>query len=105
MIFFYGRNSFKVKTVQLSEIGIHSEVPGVVQFELRQQYGHLYWIPMFPMGSQWCVRKTDNKLYEVNSELLPTLNALPRRKLGWLAFAGPIIIGLVLLYFKIFGSF
>lgn len=102
MIFFYGRNSFKMKAVQLSEIGIHSAVPGVVQFELRQQYGHLYWIPMFSLGTQWCVRKTDNKLYEVNSELLPTLNALPRPKLGWIAFTGPILVGLGLLYYNIF---
>jgi hypothetical protein len=102
MILYYGRNSFKVKTVQLSDIGINTEVPGVVHFEYRQQYAHLYWIPMFPIGSQWCVRKTDNKLYEVNHELLPALNALPRRKMGWLAFAGPIIAALVLIYFRIF---
>jgi hypothetical protein len=103
MIFFYGRNSFKVRAVQLSEVGIHSEVPGVVQFELRQKYGHLYWIPMFSMGTMWCVRKTDNKLYEVNPDLLPTLNALPRPKRGWLAFAGPILFGIVLLLSQIFG--
>lgn len=102
MFFFYGRNSFKVKAVQLAEIGIHESVPGVVQFEYRQQYAHLYWIPMFPIGSMWCVRKTDNKLYEVSSELLPALNAVPRRKMGWLAFAGPIIIALVLLFGRIF---
>ena len=102
MIFLYGRNSFKVKTVQLSEIGIHTEVPGVLHFEYRQQYAHLYYIPMFPIGSQWCVRKTDNKLYEVSHELLPVLNAQPRRKMGWLAFAGPIIFALILIYFRIF---
>ncbi|QHS58619.1 hypothetical protein [Chitinophaga agri] len=98
----YGRNSFNAKTVQLSEIGIHEQVPGIVQFELRQQYAHLYWIPMFPIGSNWCVRKSDNKLYEVNYELLPALNALPRRKLGWVAFIGPILIAGGLLFARIF---
>lgn len=98
----YGRNSFNAKTVKLSEIGIHDQVPGVVQFELRQQYAHLYWIPMFPIGSMWCVRKSDNKLYEVSNELLPSLNSLPRRKLGWVAFIGPILIAVGFLFARVF---
>jgi len=100
----YGRNSFNAKTVELSELGIHSDVPGVVRFELRQQYAHLYWIPFFPIGSQWCVRKTDDKLYEVNAELLPALNALPRKKVGWIAFLGPILLGAGFLLFNLFGK-
>jgi hypothetical protein len=98
----YGRNSYNAKTVKLSEVGVHDQVSGIVQFELRQQYAHVYWIPIFPIGSMWCVRKTDNKLYEVNSDFLPTLNALPRRKMGWVAFLGPIIIAFGFLFYRIF---
>jgi hypothetical protein len=88
----YGRRSFNAKSVKLSEIGITTDVPGVVQFEYRQQYAHIYWIPMFPLGAEWCVRKTDDKLYELSSqELIPVLNAVPRPKLGWVTFLGPIL--------------
>lgn len=93
----YGRRSFRVRAAQLADIGIHEQVPGIVQFELRQNYAHIYWIPMLPLGSQWCIRKTDDKLYEVNDSLLPALNALPRPKLGWVAFIGPILIILAIL--------
>ncbi|MVT12430.1 hypothetical protein [Chitinophaga tropicalis] len=98
----YGRNSYRVRSAQLAEIGINEQIPGIVQFELRQNYAHIYWIPLFPLGSQWCIRKTDNKLYEVNDSLLPALNALPRPKNGWIAFTGLILIAAALLWFSIF---
>ncbi|BAV04084.1 hypothetical protein SAMN05421788_104180 [Filimonas lacunae] len=101
MIFFYGRKSFNAKTVQLSDIGIFETQSDIVQFELRQEYAHLYWIPFFPVGSKWCARKSDNNLYEVNNELVPALDAIPRKKLGWVAFIGPIVLVLIVLVAKL----
>lgn len=92
MIFFYGRRSLLMKSFQLADIGVFSDVPDFVQFELRQNYAHLYWIPLFPLGKMWCVRKADDKLYEVNEELLPLLEALPHPSMSWVAFLGPILL-------------
>ncbi|SEW50444.1 hypothetical protein [Chitinophaga arvensicola] len=101
MIFFYGRRSLLMKSFQLTDIGIFSDVPDFVRFELRQEYAHLYWIPFFPLGKMWCVRKSDDKLYEVSSEVLPLLKALPHPTVSWMAFLGPILLAVVFLLFQI----
>jgi hypothetical protein len=98
MLIFYGRRSLRLKAFQLADIGIFSEIPDFVQFEVRQEYAHLYWIPLFPIGKIWCVRKTDDKLYEVNEELLPQLKALPHPSVSWIAFLGPVLVGAGVLY-------
>ncbi|PSL43487.1 hypothetical protein CLV51_108179 [Chitinophaga niastensis] len=98
MFFIYGRRSLCLKAFQLADIGIASDVPDFVQFEVRQEYAHLYWIPLFPIGKIWCVRKTDDKLYEVHEDLLPLLKALPHPAVSWISFLGPILIGVALLY-------
>lgn len=90
-----------MKSFQLADIGVFSNVPDFVQFEVRQQYAHLYWIPLFPLGKMWCVRKSDDKLYEVNDELLPLLEALPHPSTSWVAFLGPILIVGGFLFYKL----
>ena len=94
-----------MKAFQLADIGIFNDAPDFVQFELRQEYAHLYWIPLFPIGKVWCVRKTDDKLYNVNEELLPLLEALPHPRVSWLAFAGPILIAGGLLFSWLVSAF
>ncbi|MCW3465473.1 hypothetical protein [Chitinophaga nivalis] len=99
----YGRRSFCMKSFQLADIGIANDIPDFVKFEVRQTYVHIYWIPLFPIGKIWCVRKTDDKLYEVNAEILPALQSLPHPKVSWVAFIGLILIGVLFLAFVVAG--
>jgi hypothetical protein len=87
----YGRNHFLVKKINPREIGFFDQEYKGLYFELRQKYGHLYWIPFFPLGQQWFLRK-NGELYV----LQPTVERVIKSKfpstLDWKAFALPIIV-------------
>jgi hypothetical protein len=88
----FGWNSFKVRSFTLAEIGIMKQPEPGLQFEVRQAYFHLFWIPMFGLGKRWVVRKGD-KLYDMPDDI----KALARKSLTgirmpWYTCAGPIMV-------------
>jgi hypothetical protein len=88
----FGWNSFKVRSFTLAEIGIMKQPEAGLQFEVRQAYFHLFWIPMFGLGKRWVVRKGD-KLYDMPDDI----KALARKSLTgirmpWYTCAGPIMV-------------
>jgi hypothetical protein len=60
----FGVKHFKLKSYSLKELGLSEEEDNIIKIELRQKYFHLYWIPFFPTGKTWVVRK-DNQLYDL----------------------------------------
>ena len=88
----FGWNSFKVRSFTLSDIGIiKQEEPGL-QFEVRQAYFHLFWIPFFGLGKRWVVRK-GGKMYEMPGEIKALAQkSLTRVGTPWYTFAGPLLL-------------
>lgn len=88
----FGWNSFKVRSFTLAEIGIIKQAEPGIEFQVRQAYFHLFWIPFFGLGKRWVVR-SGGKMYEMPAEI----KALAQRSLTgvktpWYTFAGPILL-------------
>jgi hypothetical protein len=82
------------KAVKLRELGIVIPMENIEQFELIQQYAHVYRIPMYPVEAPvWGARSRDGQLYEVGDKMKAQLARIPY---SWtsilLAYLGPIIV-------------
>jgi hypothetical protein len=97
----YGRSNYCRKVVKPQDLGIITPLENVKQFELTQTYGHLYMIPMLPLGSAWHARGKDGKLYETNEVMREHLHQI---RSAWftilLSFMGPIVILTVFAIYK-----
>lgn len=88
----FGWNSFKVRSFTLPEIGIMKQPEPGLQFEVRQAYFHLFWIPMFGLGKRWVVRKGD-KLYDMPDDIkVLARKSLTGIRMPWYTCAGPIML-------------
>jgi hypothetical protein len=92
MMIVWGHNSFRLKKVAPFEVGLLDTSFNNMHFELRQRYGHLFWIPIFPIGQKWVVRKADNKMYEITPELSAHLIMAYPHKVSIWAFTGPLLV-------------
>jgi hypothetical protein len=88
----WGHNSFLLKTVEPIEIGLIGAEYNNIKFELRQEYGHLYWIPFIPLKKYWAVRRADNKLYHCTPELENGLKERFPKRTSVFAWTGPLLI-------------
>lgn len=85
----FGHNNFKIKSFSPRELGI-PENPGdqKITLEVRQRYFHLFWIPFFPIGKAYVVRKEgDSNMYEMPLELQHVLSQRDDIKTPWYSFA------------------
>lgn len=88
----FGWNSFKVRSFTLSDIGIMKQAEPGIQFEVRQAYFHLFWIPFFGLGKRYVVRQ-GGKLYEMPAEIKALAQkSLTGVKTPWYTFVGPILL-------------
>lgn len=87
----FGHNNFTIKRMSPKELGLE-ENPHVQDAEicLIQRYAHLYFIPVFPIGQQWIIKR-NGKSYEMSRQLEIILkNKYPSRiHVG--SFALPLI--------------
>lgn len=87
----YGWNSWKIRSFTLPEIGIMKEPQPGLQFEVRQAYFHLFWIPMFGLGKRWVVRKGD-KTYDMPGDIKALAKkTLTGIRMPWYTCAGPLM--------------
>jgi hypothetical protein len=89
----FGWNSFKLQSYRPSEIGLLAELDAKMSFQFRQKYFHIFWIPCFPMGQAWVMRKTnDSQHYAVPEDVQKLLWVrAPDVGTPWYTFAVPII--------------
>ena len=86
----FGHNHFLSKKVSPHEIGLHQpELKGMF-FERRQRYAHLYWIPVFPIGQNWYLRK-NGELHHVTDDVNRKLKSQFSSFVDWKAFALPLL--------------
>lgn len=71
----FGWNNYNLKTVEPHELGmISKEIPDV-QIQYRQKYFHLFFIPVFPLGRFWAIRK-QGQMYHPPAELMQALSSI-----------------------------
>lgn len=89
----FGWNHFKIKSYQPHEVGMNVSEKYDFNFEARQKYFHLFWIPFIGIGKSWAIRKNGGKLYEVPAEMMPALLALENElKAPWYTYLGPLLL-------------
>lgn len=88
----FGWRSLKIRSFTLSDVGLIKQVEPGTEFEVRQAYFHLFWIPMFGLGKRWVVRRGSN-LYEMPGEI-KALGQKSLKGIGtpWYTFTGPILL-------------
>lgn len=97
MSIIFGHNSFVIKRVSPKELGLENN-PEMknAEIQLIQKYAHLYFIPVFPMGQEWVLRKDGKSYHLINNLQHQLLYKYPSRvHIG--AFSLPIILILGLL--------
>jgi hypothetical protein len=100
----FGWNSFKVRSFTLSDLGIMKQEEAGLQFEVRQAYFHLFWIPFFGLGKRWVVRR-GGKMYEIPDEIKHLAQrSLTGVKTPWYTCAGPVLMIAGLIIFSIVTS-
>ena len=91
MTIVFGWNSYCSKSVYLSELGVLNKEQQDLKIEYRQKYFHLFYIPVFPIGSFWGVKK-DGKWYAIKPELAQSLDPVkPSWKKGLWAWSAPLL--------------
>ncbi len=96
----FGHNSFVIKRISPGEVGLFTEEWIGAQIHLRQKYAHLYYIPVFPIGQVWVVRK--NKVnYELNDDIKEVLEKKYPHRVHIGAFALFILLAAIGIIFYI----
>jgi hypothetical protein len=93
----FGWNSYLLKAFILGDFGITDPNISRIPIEYRQRYFHLMFIPFFPIGKMWAIRR-DGKLYEPSADLQQILNAHQvKTRNGVWAWSG--VLAALLIYF------
>ena len=85
----FGHNNFKIRSISPREIGI-PETAGQqkITIEVRQRYFHLFWIPFFPIGKIYGIRKQgDSNLYEVPPQIKNAVLSKVDVKTPWYSYS------------------
>lgn len=94
MLIFFGWRSFVLQNYKPSEIGLPAHLDGQMSFQFRQKYFHIFWIPCFPTGQVWVLRKTDDSgHYGVPEDIQKLLWVrAPEVPTPWYTFGVPILV-------------
>lgn len=93
----FGLRHFLIRSFTAHQLGIYDDEYKNYRFEKRQQYFHIFFIPVLSLGSVWRVRKPDNKLYHVPESLQSKLKNVARGK-WWRLFAANLGIEMILFF-------
>ena len=67
----YGHNNFLIKSIDAEQLGMNLDPSwNGVKFQIRQRYAHLFWIPFFPIGKLWAIKKPGSSdLFDMPDEI------------------------------------
>lgn len=90
----FGWNSFNLATVKPSKVDLPAEMDSDITIERVQKYFHLFWIPFFPIGQIWIIKKKgDSDSYEPTPAMNQYLNTLQLNyKTPWYTYTLPLIL-------------
>lgn len=108
----FGHNNFKIKSYTIDQVGSEfDEGWEGVRFEVRQRYFHLFWIPFFPIGKLFAVRKPgDDGKYEMPVQFQQTIESKYGHELktpwySWFLFLLAAVVGIGALGVNAFESY
>lgn len=88
----FGWNSFLLKSITNTDLGIPENETSRFTIEIRQFYFHLFWIPFFGIGKRCLIRK-DDELYPMPSEYQVLVDEIKQNvKTPWYTFTGPLLL-------------
>ncbi len=89
----FGWNTFKLASFKPSSVDLPKEMDTQVTIERKQKYFHLFWIPFFPIGQVWTIKKKgDSNTYEPTTAINQYLDSLQLTyKTPWYTFALPLL--------------
>jgi hypothetical protein len=93
MFVLFGWRSLTLQSFKPSEIGLSADLDAQMSFQHRQKYFHVFWIPCFPIGQVWVMRKAnDSHHYAVPEETQKLLWVrAPDMGTPWYTFGVPLI--------------
>lgn len=84
----FGSYAFPIQTLDSLRYGL----PPGAQLQLYCKIGHLFWIPVFPMGRMWVLKMNGNK-YEPSAEIIRKIEANEeKRSAPFYAWALPLLL-------------
>jgi hypothetical protein len=100
----YGTGTYTLKRFESTDAALQNTGLMGVKYLILQRYAHLYWIPIFPIGTLHAIEKQGSSdKYEVSDQNLMRLmqtTPIPFWK-HLLAFAGPLLLILGFGYYNI----
>ncbi len=96
----FGHNNFRIKKYTIEQVGSEFDEgwEGVL-FEVRQRYFHLFWIPFFPIGKMYTIKKPgDSDKYEMPASFQQTINSKFGKEIktpwySWFLFVAAAVVG------------
>ena len=86
----FGWYAFTIKNYTRDELFQLGIAPENMKFLIKQKVVHVFWIPIFPIGKQY-VLKRDGKNYEMPDVLISKLKSFETPKTPWYSFLLPIL--------------
>ena len=86
----FGWYAFTIKNYTRDELFQMGIAPENMGFLIKQKVAHVFWIPLFPIGKQY-VLKRNGKNYEMPEVLISKLKSFETPKTPWYSFLLPIL--------------
>lgn len=98
MLIVFGVRNVTAKSYEPAQFGLIDPSWNGTAIIAMVKYFHLMYIPFFPVGTQWALRQSDGKKYEMNYSVKQHVEqAGVQLKTPWWAFSGLILVGVILL--------
>ncbi len=91
----FGHNNFTIKSFSPEEAGLPASEDQHTRIVVKQRYFHIFWIPFFPIGKIWGLKRAGSEdLYEIPAALAPTIKKNLSVGTPWYSFS-LVILGMV----------
>jgi hypothetical protein len=108
----FGHNNFRIKKYTFDQIATEfDEGWEGVTFEVRQRYFHLFWIPFFPIGKMYTIKKPgDSDKYEMPVSFQQAIDSKFGHEIktpwySWFLFLAAAVVGVGALGVNDFDSY
>lgn len=91
----YGWNNYCLKTITSKEISTNESDTLNAKIQYRIKYFHLFWIPVFPLGTYWTLNM-NGKQMELTPEMKAALNTVDKSNFMWIFSWSGILLPLLI---------
>lgn len=85
----FGHNNFNIKTFTPRDLRMpHEAGAEKIEFQVRQRYFHLFWIPFFPIGKLYVMKRAgDTNKYVMPEDIKRRIKTQHNVRTPWYSFA------------------